>query len=174
MSKQNDTTKNMVLAALMRALAYILPNFSGNIPHFGSMLLPMHLPVLLCGFLCGGPWGAAVGFIAADAMRDEVERQDVQLKKDVSAMRALQSKVNGIVGLCGADIRPEVTKLAEELRYSDPVSSEALAEIEAELTAYTDELQAAVVDGDSASARELCRKISVTLLERNRLCKLNK
>ena len=64
MSKQNDTTKNMVLAALMLALAYILPNFTGNIPQFGSMLLPMHLPVLLCGFLCGGPWGAAVGFIA--------------------------------------------------------------------------------------------------------------
>ena len=28
------------------------------------MLLPMHLPTLLCGFLCGGPWGAAVGFLA--------------------------------------------------------------------------------------------------------------
>lgn len=133
--------------------------------------VPMWLPVVLYVVLLGT---AAVGFIAADAMRDEVERQDVQLKKDVSAMRALQSKVNGIVGLCGADIRPEVTKLAEELRYSDPVSSEALAEIEAELTAYADELQAAVVEGDSASARELCRKISATLLERNRLCKLNK
>ena len=24
----------------------------------------MHLPVLLCGFLCGWPWGLAVGFIA--------------------------------------------------------------------------------------------------------------
>ena len=28
------------------------------------MLLPMHLPVLLCGFLCGGGWGALVGFTA--------------------------------------------------------------------------------------------------------------
>ena len=54
----------MVLAALMLALAYILPNFTGNIPQIGSMLLPMHLPTILCGFLCGGPWGAAVGFIA--------------------------------------------------------------------------------------------------------------
>ena len=171
---KNNSVKKLVYSAICLALCLVLPFLTGQIPEVGSMLLPMHLPVLLCGFLCGGPWGAAVGFIAADAMRDEVERQDVQLKKDVSAMRALQSKVNGIVGLCGADIRPEVTKLAEELRYSDPVSSEALAEIEAELTAYADELQAAVVDGDNASARELCRKISVTLLERNRLCKLNK
>ena len=64
MRKRNDTIQNMVVAALMLALAYILPNFTGNIPQFGSMLLPMHLPILLCGFLCGGPWGAAVGFIA--------------------------------------------------------------------------------------------------------------
>lgn len=54
----------MVIAALMLALAYVLPNFTGNIPQIGAMLLPMHLPTLLCGFLCGGPWGAAVGFIA--------------------------------------------------------------------------------------------------------------
>ena len=64
MTRSNQHIKNMVVAALMLALAYILPNFTGNIPQIGSMLLPMHLPVLLCGFLCGGPWGAVVGFIA--------------------------------------------------------------------------------------------------------------
>ena len=56
--------KRLVLSALMLALAYVLPFFTGKIPQIGSMLLPMHLPVLLCGFLCGGPWGALVGFIA--------------------------------------------------------------------------------------------------------------
>ena len=64
MEKSTHHIKNMVVAALMLALAYILPNFTGNIPQFGSMLLPMHLPVLLCGFLCGGSWGTVVGFIA--------------------------------------------------------------------------------------------------------------
>ena len=64
MSKTNHSIRNMVVAALMLALAYVLPNFTGNIPKIGSMLLPMHLPTILCGFLCGGGWGAAVGFIA--------------------------------------------------------------------------------------------------------------
>lgn len=64
MRNQNQSIRNLVLAALMLALAYILPNFTGNIPQIGSMLLPMHLPTILCGFLCGGPWGAAVGFLA--------------------------------------------------------------------------------------------------------------
>jgi len=64
MNRENRHIRNMVIAALMLAVAYVLPNFTGNIPQIGSMLLPMHLPTILCGFLCGGPWGAAVGFIA--------------------------------------------------------------------------------------------------------------
>ena len=61
MSKQ---LKYLTLSALFLALAYILPFFTGNIPQIGSMMLPMHIPVLLCGFVCGGPWGLAVGLVA--------------------------------------------------------------------------------------------------------------
>jgi len=60
----NKHIKNLVLSALFLALAYVLPFFTGNIPQIGSMLLPMHIPVLLCGFLCGAPWGTAVGLVA--------------------------------------------------------------------------------------------------------------
>ena len=61
---RNKHIINMVLAALFLALAYILPYFTGNIPQIGAMLLPMHIPVLLCGFVCGAPWGLVVGLIA--------------------------------------------------------------------------------------------------------------
>ena len=54
----------LILAALFLALAYVLPFLTGQIPEVGSMLCPMHLPVLLCGFVCGWPWGLAVGVIA--------------------------------------------------------------------------------------------------------------
>ena len=60
----NKRLENLVLSALFLALAYILPFLTGNIPQVGSMLLPMHIPVLLCGFLCGAPWGLAVGLFA--------------------------------------------------------------------------------------------------------------
>lgn len=52
------------LASLFLALAYVMPFLTGQIPEIGSMLCPMHIPVLLCGFICGWPWGLAVGFIA--------------------------------------------------------------------------------------------------------------
>ena len=56
--------RRMVFAALCLALALVLPFLTGQIPQVGSALCPMHIPVLLCGFLCGWPWGLAVGFIA--------------------------------------------------------------------------------------------------------------
>lgn len=56
--------QNLVLGALFLALALILPFLTGQIPEIGSMLCPMHLPVLLAGFICGAPIAAAVGFIA--------------------------------------------------------------------------------------------------------------
>ena len=55
--------KNLTLAALFLALGLVLPFFTGQIPQIGSMLLPMHLPIFLCGLICGWQYGAAVGFV---------------------------------------------------------------------------------------------------------------
>ena len=55
--------KNMALAALFLAIGLVLPFFTGQIPAVGKMLLPMHIPVLLCGLICGWQWGLGVGFV---------------------------------------------------------------------------------------------------------------
>ena len=62
--KNHKSILKMTISALCLALAYVLPFLTGQIPKFGAMLLPMHIPVLLCGFLCGWQWGLGVGFIA--------------------------------------------------------------------------------------------------------------
>ena len=59
-----STTRSLVLAALFLALAFVLPMITGHVSQVGNMLCPMHFPILLCGFVLGGPWGLAVGFIA--------------------------------------------------------------------------------------------------------------
>jgi thiamine transporter ThiT len=56
--------RKLTYAALFLAIAMVLPFLTGQIPEIGSMLSPMHIPVFLCGFICGWPWGIAVGFIA--------------------------------------------------------------------------------------------------------------
>ena len=53
-----------VLSSFFLALAFVMPFLTGQIPEIGSMLCPMHIPVLLCGFICDWPWGLAVGFVA--------------------------------------------------------------------------------------------------------------
>ena len=56
--------RKLTYAALCLALALVLPFLTGQIPAIGAMLSPMHIPVLLCGFLCGWQWGFGVGLIA--------------------------------------------------------------------------------------------------------------
>lgn len=57
-------TRRLIASAICLALALVLPFLTGQMQQFGNMLCPMHIPVLLCGILCGWPWGVAVGFIA--------------------------------------------------------------------------------------------------------------
>ena len=56
--------RKLTYTALYLAIALVLPFITGQIPEIGAMLCPMHIPALLCGFMCGWPWGLAVGFIA--------------------------------------------------------------------------------------------------------------
>ena len=61
---RRNNIKKMTLSAMFLALAFVMPFLTGQIPQIGSMLCPMHIPVLLCGFFCGAPWGLLVGFVA--------------------------------------------------------------------------------------------------------------
>jgi len=57
-------TKKIALAGMFLALSFVLPYLTGQLPEMGTAFCPMHFPVLLCGFVCGWPYGLAVGFIA--------------------------------------------------------------------------------------------------------------
>lgn len=59
----NRSVKNMTLSAMFVAVGVVLPFFTGQIPKIGNMLLPMHIPVFLCGLICGWQYGAVVGFV---------------------------------------------------------------------------------------------------------------
>ena len=61
--KRSRSLKDLVLAAVFMAIGFVLPFLTGHIPQIGNMLLPMHLPVFLCGLICGWQYGLAVGFI---------------------------------------------------------------------------------------------------------------
>ena len=60
----SNSVRKLTFSAIYLAIAMILPFLTGQIQQIGQMLCPMHLPVLLCGFVCGWQWGLAVGFIS--------------------------------------------------------------------------------------------------------------
>lgn len=63
MSKSSQQIRNLVFAALCTALGIVLPQAFHSIPNAGSIFLPMHLPVLLCGLICAWPYGLACGIL---------------------------------------------------------------------------------------------------------------
>lgn len=146
----------LVLSLLFMALAKLVPVWVPTVLYL----------VLLCA--------ALIGFVGADSVRDEVVRQDDRTKQQVSVMRDFQSQVANLSINCDESCKAELDKLADEFRYSDPVSSDAITDAEDELRCCIDELQRAVAENQSEDISRLCRKTSLVLAERNRLCKLNK
>lgn len=55
--------KKLTLTAMFLSLGIVLPMFFGQVPQIGSMLLPMHIPVFLCAFICGWKYSAPMSFI---------------------------------------------------------------------------------------------------------------
>lgn len=61
---RDHRTKKLVLAALLLALGVVIPTATHSIPNAGSVLLPMHIPVLLCGLTCSWQYGLLCGLLA--------------------------------------------------------------------------------------------------------------
>jgi hypothetical protein len=122
------------------------------------------------------PMGIAIlSLIGADTVRNEIDELDEKLAGNVTLMRTLYSQINQSVSMCkDEEAVVKVKMLAEEMRYSDPVSSDFLAEIETDLAIAVNELKEVVLAGDVQKIKASCDKTMSILYERNRLCKLNK
>ena len=60
---KNTQIKNMVLTAMFLAIGLVLPFLTGQIKEIGNMLLPMHIPLYLCAFICSWKYGMVLGLI---------------------------------------------------------------------------------------------------------------
>ncbi len=60
---QVTSVKKLVFAAVCTALCLVLPMAFHAIPNAGQVMLPMHIPVLLCGLISGWPYGLVCGLL---------------------------------------------------------------------------------------------------------------
>ena len=59
--KEMSVVKKSIITAVCLALCVVLPQAFHAIPNAGSTYLPMHIPVILCGLICGWPFGLLCG-----------------------------------------------------------------------------------------------------------------
>lgn len=55
--------KKLVFTAVCAALCLVQPMAFHSVPNAGTIFLPMHIPVLLCGLICGWPYGGVCGIV---------------------------------------------------------------------------------------------------------------
>lgn len=127
---------------------------------------------LVCLFLLGI---TLIGLISVEAVVEEIKIQEVKVHKDVATMRELQSRIRLLAAQSErlkANI--DVKKLAEEIKYSDPVSNEVTKELEMQLMNNLEEMKKAILVSDEDQVEKLCKTSLILLEERNKLCKMNK
>ena len=147
-------------------LIYLVVQFiAGTVVMLLCEWVPLWLAMIL--FVCILAF-AIVGVIGTDTMRDKVEKIDSETISHTQMMRELSSKVKQ---LSEHYTYSQLAKLAEEIRYSDPVSSDALRAVEERLSHSIDALTKALPEGNADLINRLIQNTFSILNERNQLCK---
>lgn len=118
---------------------------------------------------------AALGLIGTDVAREQVHQQEIKAEADTGQMMNMRVIVESLVGQCSdPEVKKAMEALAEEFRYSDPVSNEATKELEADLEEQIIILKNSVESKDSETVNSVCNQMAVLLTKRNQICKYNK
>ena len=112
---------------------------------------------------------SAVCMISADTGRNEIERVEAKVQKKAVYIRELQADIElSADNESDAAVKAALTQLAERIRFSDPMSSEQLADLESKISTKVAELKTA------SSKLEIITELNSLLDERNKKCKISK
>ena len=125
--------------------------------------LPTWSAIVVCSVIAGV---SVVCMISADAGRNEIERVEAKVQKKVFYIRELQVDIELLAdNESDAAVKTALAQLAERIRYSDPMSSEQLADLENKISAKVLELKTA------PNKVEIITELNSLLDERNKKCK---
>ena len=128
--------------------------------------LPVWSAIVVCSIIAGV---SAVCMISADAGRNEIERVEAEVQKKVFFIRELQADIELIATTeTDADTKAELIRLAEKIRFSDPMSNEQLMDLENKISTKVLKLKTAT------NKVEIITELTLLLDERNKKCKILK
>lgn len=116
-----------------------------------------------------------IAVVKASVAIDEVERIDKKVKAQTIFIKSLTVDADTLMAQAKSEaIKTECKKVYEAIRYSDPMSNDALASVEDEITAKFTELTEAVKADDAESVAKIANDVVVLVGDRNKKCKLLK
>ena len=127
-------------------------------------LLPTWVPIVVCALILGV---SAICLIGTENGREEINRVEEKVEKKVFYIKSLQVDVELLAeSESDLEIKTELIKLAAKIRFSDPTSSDALAEIESEIANKIKEIQTsedkiAIIAVTSALVEERNKKAKI-------------
>lgn len=152
---------NVLYLVLQLGVSLLLMFLSVKVPIFAAVLVEVILLAI-----------AVAGNFAVKAAGGEVIRQEMQLKKELVKMEELQEKIRRLIAQCDEGKMKEILqRLAEEVRYSNPVSNDISEEIEEEITVLFSEIEERILDDDLENTEALCDRMKGLLRERDRICR---
>ena len=115
---------------------------------------------------------AAIAVLKASAAADMAEGVDQKVAQKTAFIRAAAADAETITASAGsAEAKAECRKVWEALRYSDPMSNEALSVTEAKITVKLDELKTAAAADDVEKIRAAAGELILLIKERNAKCR---
>jgi len=133
------------------------------------MALPLTtswIAIVVCALILGI---SAICLIGTETGREEINRVEEKVEKKVFYIKALQVDVEMLASTeTDADTKAALTKLAEKIRFSDPMSNDILADLETEITAKVKELKTV------ENKAEIITVLDSLITERNKKAKLLK
>jgi len=116
-----------------------------------------------------------ISVLKATAAIDEIERVDTKVKTQTFFIKSLTIDADTLMASAKSEaVKAECRKVYETIRYSDPMSNEALSSVEGQITVKFAEFSEAVKANDVGKATEIANEIVVLVGDRNKKCKLLK
>ena len=134
-----------------------------------SKVIPNWIPILLYIILLGM---FLVGILATTKVKEQIDVLETRQKESTLSMKKLRIEAEYLSDTYTTQKKLET--IAEKLRYSDPVSSDALMEEEKELVLLLEQVSQALQDENQELFDTLADEFLSKLEKRNRLCKMYK
>lgn len=164
---------------LFYKLPLITTSYAGLIVSFvfgGLCMLISPMPYWVGAIVCAIVLAATViAVVKATAAGSEVERIDKKIKVQTFFIKSLTVDADGLLERAKSEaVRAECKKVYEAVRYSDPMSDDALASCESQITVAFAKLTGAVTADNAEDVKAAANEVLILLNDRNKKCKLLK